>query len=201
MTHSLLYIDACVRADASRTKYLADRFVSAYQAQHPNTAVTHLPLHAADLHPLDAGMLAQRDALLQSGNTSHPLLAYARQFSDADCIVLAAPFWDLSFPSVVRVYLEHICANRITFHYNEEGQTVGDCRASRLVYLTTRGGIFSGPMAEWEQATPYLHMLCRMLGIPHMDCIAAEGLDIWGADVDKILADACTQAEQLAAQI
>ena len=43
----------------------------------------------------------------------------------------AAPFWDLSFPAVMRTYIEYICANGLCYHYEADG-CHGDCKARRL---------------------------------------------------------------------
>ncbi len=59
--------------------------------------------------------------LIASRQFDDPYFRYARQFAGADEIVIAAPYWDLSFPSVLKVYLEHICITGITFQYTPEG--------------------------------------------------------------------------------
>ena len=43
---------------------------------------------------------------MKAGALDDPLLDYARQFARADQILIAAPCWDLSFPAVLRAYLE-----------------------------------------------------------------------------------------------
>ena len=63
-----------------------------------------------------------------------------RQFAGADEIVIAAPYWDLSFPSILKVYLEQICITGITFQYTPEGIPEGLCRARHIIYVTTAGG-------------------------------------------------------------
>jgi len=64
------------------------------------------------------------------------------------------------------------------------GRPYGLCRAKRLFYVTTAGG----PILSEEYGFGYLRELCRTFyGIPEVKCIKAEGLDIWGADVETIL--------------
>ena len=94
-----------------------------------------------------------------------PFFGATRQFASADIIIIAAPFGDFSFPSLLRVYLERMCVSQMTFHYNEKGETVGDCRASRMIYVTTRGG-YTGVMpsgypnlaVEYLKAVSYTHL-------------------------------------------
>lgn len=192
----LLIVDACVRGEASRTRRLAARLIAA--ATRPDTEPETVRLPLPGLEPLDAEALDRRNRLIAEGAFDHPELALARGFRDADAVILAAPFWDLSFPSVLRVYLERLCVTNLTFHYEADGACVGDCRAQRLVYVTTRGGL-TGPDASPDLAQPYLRALAQMLGISRFDCLSAEGLDLVGADAEALLAAAETEADALGA--
>ena len=48
---NLLFINACVRGERSRTLKLARRFLDAYRAAHPDTVITERDLCAARLQP------------------------------------------------------------------------------------------------------------------------------------------------------
>ena len=74
----------------------------------------------------------RRERLVKAGALDDPLLDYARQFARADQILIAAPCWDLSFPAVLRAYLERVSVTGVTFHYNDQGVPAGLCRARRL---------------------------------------------------------------------
>ena len=172
---NLLFINACVRGERSRTLKLARRFLDAYRAAHPDTVITERDLCADRLQPQYPEVLAERDALWSAGKLEQPMFEPARQFAAADKLVIAAPFWDMSFPAILKIYLERISVTDLTFGYSEEGAMVGLCRASKLLYITTRGGNYAGtPM---ETATPVLKALCTMYGIPEFQCLDAEGLD------------------------
>ena len=132
----ILYIDACVR-EASRTKRLADCLLKALGGP-----CTRLRLGDCVFPGADEAFLNARDRLLAEGDLAHPLFDYARQFSDADEIVIAAPFWDLSFPAALKAYLEQVNVVGITFRYTPEGIPQGLCRAGRLFYVTTVGAEF-----------------------------------------------------------
>ena len=174
----ILFVDACVRSE-SRTRQLAE-----YLLEKLGGEVTVLRLQEENLVPLNAEGLSVRDAALKNRDLNHPILRYARQFSEADTIVIAAPYWDLSFPALLKTYLEQVCVTGVTFAYSEEGRPYGLCRAKRLFYVTTAGG----PVISDEYGYGYLETLCRTFyGILEVQCIKAEGLDIWGADVESIL--------------
>lgn len=194
---TVLFVDACIRGEDSRTRRLALHLANALVEQ--DAKLETVSLSTLSLAPLDREGLRQRDALSEKGAFEHASFDLARQFKRADAVLIAAPFWDLSFPSLLRVYLERLCVCGLTFHYDEGGHIVGDCAARRMAYVTTRGGYVdqSDPAAQ-DFAQPYLRSLCAMLGIAKFDGIAAEGLDIQGKDPAAILAQAEEAADALA---
>ena len=191
----LLFVDCCVsqRGPGSRTRALADAFLKAFRAAHPGAEVETLDLPALELPPFTPEMLNDRDALASVEAWDAPVFDLARQFRGADRIAVAAPFWDLSFPTVLRAYIEYISANGLTYHYEADG-CHGDCRADRLVYLTS-GGDFE---REDSLGVLYWRQLCAMFGIPQFDYVFAGGMDIDPAQTPALLEGACALARRLA---
>ena len=174
----ILYIDACVRGERSRTRKLAVRFLEAYEQRHRSDRIHHLDLTRMELMPQTTEVLRERDRLWRAGRLDDPTFDLARQFAAADKLVVAAPFWDLGFPALLKIYLERISVNRITFGYGADGGLLGLCRAERLLYITTRGGDYSQPdTAPLEMGARYVEALCRMYGIGQFHLLCAEGLD------------------------
>lgn len=195
----LLFINACVRGQKSRTLQLARRFLGAWQHAHPEAVITERDLCRDRLSPQYPEVLEERDALWSAGKLDDPLFQPARQFAAAGRIVIAAPFWDLSFPAILKIYLERISVTNITFGYDDLGRSVGLCKAAKLLLITTRGGDFSIPEISWmEMGARQLEALCAMYGIPSFQCLTAQGLDDIRNDKEAILAQAMDQAEKLA---
>ena len=195
----LLFIHACVRGEKSRSLKLARRFLDRWQQAHPDSVITEVDLCKDRPVPQYPEVLAERDALWEAGKLDHPMFDLAHQFANADRIVMAAPFWELSFPAILKIYLERITVTNITFGYNEQGANVGLCKAGKLLLITTRGGNFSRPETAWmEMGARQLEALCAMYGIPSFQCLAAEGLDDIRNDKEAILAEAMSRADALA---
>lgn len=170
MKKKILLVDCCVRGDQSRTLQLAKRWLDKWE---PEGQVEHLKLYDLDLTPLPLAEVEERKDT-----------ALAEQFAQADEIVVAAPYWDLSFPSILKVYLERICVSGITFHYVGD-QAEGLCRAKKAVYISTAGGY----VGEHHMGEAYVQTLCQqMFGIPEFTTVRCEGLDIWGNDPEALLA-------------
>lgn len=189
----VLYVDCCIRGAESRTARLAEAFLAALPE---DCSVTRLNLMQEGLQPLTGDFFQGRQDLLTAGDRTHPRFRYAYQIAEADLIIMAAPFWDMSFPSLLKIYIENTAVDGITFGSTEQGLT-GLCKASHLVYLTTRGGFYANA-PQLEQATPYLRAIQEFYGIPHFACVSADGLDVAGFDGDSALQKACGEAAALA---
>ena len=175
---NVLFVNACVREN-SRTLALANRVLS-----HLNGTVVEYNLESAGLRPLTRETLARRDALLAAGDKTNPMLRPALDFAGADEIVLAAPYWDLSFPASVKTWIEHINCVGLTFAYGPDDMPYGLCKAKRLFYVMTAGG----PVFPPNEGFAYVETLCKAFyGIPAVQLFSAACLDVRGADAAAIL--------------
>ena len=192
----LLFVDCCIsqRGTGSRTRALAEAYLEAFRISHPEAEIeTVQPETLLALKPFDVGMLNERDALASVGAWDAPVFALARQFRGADRIVVAAPFWDMSFPAALRTYIEYISANGLAYHYDADG-CHGDCKADQLVYLTSGGDV----EREDSVGVLYWRQLSVMFGIPQFDYVFAGGLDAAPEKAPELLEGACALARRLA---
>lgn len=174
----ILFINACPR-EGSRTLELAQHLLAQLEG-----SVEELAIFEENLLPLNGKTLALRDKMTAKESFDHPLFKYARQFAQADTVVIAAPFWDLSFPSALKIWLEYVMAKEITFRYTEEGFPCGLCKAKRLFYISTAGG----PVLPQHLGFSYVDALAKnYFGIGETVLFSAENLDVIGADVASIL--------------
>ena len=94
---NLLYIDACIRDEESRTKRIAEPIVAELANRYN---VTKLALNDLDLDVVQKELLNKR----MHGEIPQKVMAWAEQMRDADRIVIAAPFWDMSIPAALKVF-------------------------------------------------------------------------------------------------
>ena len=180
MMDKILFVNACVR-EQSRTHRLADCVL-----KQLNGEACERRLDKEHLQPLDGRLLEKRDRLLAEGACSDEMFRYAREFAKADTIVIAAPYWDMNFPALLKLYLEQVMVCGITFRYSEEGIPQGLCRAKRLIYVTTAGG----PI-YFNFGFDYVRALAEQFwGIRDVQFFHAQNLDIVGSDVEQIMAEA-----------
>ena len=188
----LLFIDACVNRGISRTEQLAQTLLKEMN-QNGEYEIETLNLEDEDLKLFTGKESALRESLTRAGNFEGPLFTYAKQFAAADRIVVAAPYWDFSFPARMKCYLEQICVTGLTFTFSSKGIPGGLCHADSLHYVTTSGG----SSGELNLGYEYLEKLCKVYyGINETVCYTAEGLDIEGNSVEEIMKEAEEKAVQ-----
>ena len=178
----LLFLNACIDRERSRTLRIARAAVSLLEDRGYETE--EIVLEDEYVLPMTTEILGKRNTLLKEGRYDNPMFSNARTFKDADRIIIAAPFWDFGFPSVLKTYLESVSCPGITYRYTPEGELIGLCRAERITYITTRGGFISD---EKDLGFATIGELGNYFGIPEVDCISANAMDIPTTDVDATI--------------
>ena len=174
----ILFVNACVRKE-SRTLRLAKRLLN-----NLNGDIKEVRLEEVSFPVVDEAFIKRREALKNIGKYDDPMFDLGKDFANADTIVIAAPYYDLSFPAMLKQYFEQINVLGLTFTYSETGIPEGLCKAKSLYYITTAGG----PILSDDLGFGYVKALANnFYGIKEVHQIKAEGLDVIGADVDMIL--------------
>ena len=177
----ILLINACVRP-CSRTLELTDTLLKKLNGDVQEIKLYETPLPILDMNGMEKRKLAE-----QNKDFSDEFFAVAKQFAAADIIVIAAPYWDLMFPAVLKIYLENITVADVTFRYSDEGIPQSLCQAKSLYYVTTSGGF----IGKNDFGFLYVKALAEnFFEIKDVKRYTAEGLDISGADVEKLLSKA-----------
>ena len=175
---NILFINACVRRN-SRTRILAERVLKQLDG-----TVTEVNPATATAPIISEQFIMERNEASARKAFTDPAYAPARQFAQADLIVIAAPYWDLSFPAILKAYFEQINVVGLTFEYTEAGIPRGLCKARKLIYVTTAGG----PILSDDYGFGYVKALAQnFYGIADVCQVKAEGLDVVGADIEAIL--------------
>lgn len=191
----ILFIDATVRPHTeSRTWRLCERYLQAFRESHPFMRVRHLELAKMNVKPKNARTLRNINRLLAQGKTRGPLFAYAREFAAASRILVGAPYWDFSFPALLKMYFENVCIDGVTFIY-ENNRPKGLCRAEKLDYISTGGGYTEG----YDLGSDYVCKLCTgLLGVKTYASVMVDKLDIVGEYVEARLHEGFLRVEQMA---
>ncbi|MDL2253819.1 NAD(P)H-dependent oxidoreductase, partial [Ruminococcaceae bacterium OttesenSCG-928-I18] len=190
----VLFVNACIRsAEESRTDRLCRAFFEQYKKLHPDYEVNELKLAELDMAAFTPHALNTRDRLDEAGKLDDAQFVHAHTFAAADIVVIGAPYWDLSFPAKLKVYIEHISMAGITFDYSDTG-FLGLCKAEKLLYITTAGD----NIGAYDFGFTYIKGVAKKLfGIKNAEKLAAEGLDLPDADIEGIMKKAESDARAL----
>ncbi|MBR2547463.1 MAG: NAD(P)H-dependent oxidoreductase [Eubacterium sp.] len=187
----ILLVNACVRPE-SRTMELAREVLG-----HLDGVVEEVNIEKERILPLTNAQMEKRQAACDAGVTDLPMMKYAWQFAEADEIVVAAPYWDLSFPAILKAYFEQITVSGVTFKNMGDGSYKKLCKAEKLYYVMTAGGPIYDPNLGYEYVRT---LVSEFYGIDDTTLFTAEMLDVDGADVPGIMKKAASDIEDFFTQ-
>ena len=164
---SLVVINACMREE-SRTQKILDGLLGVLGKKYN--------IEIIDLSTLNMSWIGEKDLKdRDNGYVPEEFVSMSKKVANADRLVIAAPFWDMSFPSVLKVFFENISLFNITFT-STQTECVGLCKAKKVLYITTRGmNIKTGD--PLEQATPYIKALSKLWGLGELYVVSAQNMD------------------------
>lgn len=173
--NKLIFVNACTREEESRTLMISKGIIGELSKKYD---IKEYNLNSLDLMPLSKADLENRINNCYSPKN----VELAREFANADRIVVAAPFWDMGIPAILKTFIECISLSGITFKDSNTG--LGGCIASKMLYITTRGLDIKDD-DPLEAASPYLKALCWLWDINEFEMISACGLDIISSEEQK----------------
>ena len=168
----LIFIDACMRT-GSRTKRIASAIIAELRKRY---SVETVDLTKNIYSVADNYTLEDRN----KGIVPDEHVTLAKKIAAADRIVIAAPFWDMSCPSALKVFFENMSLFGVTFNTNAK-ECYGLCKAEKVMYITTRGmNISTGD--PLEQATPYIKAISYLWGWGELTVVSAQNMDYSSAE-------------------
>jgi len=175
----ILRIDSSARQDGSISRAIGDEVVRRLTARHPGATLAHLDLAGGMPHIDDAWVTANLTAADERSPAQRTRLSlsddHVAALRDADAVVLTAPVYNFSIPSVLKAWIDHVCRAGLTFRYTADGPQ--GLLADRPVYLVmASGGVPFGSPVDF--ASGYLRQVFRFVGIEDVRLIGAEGVAV-----------------------
>jgi len=202
---SILVIDSSPRGDQSITRKITQFTAEQLQKQHPGAKITNRDLAAHPLPHLTGAHIAayytpaeqRNDGLKEIIRESDAAVA---ELQAHDLIVIGAPMWNFSIPSVLKSWIDHVVRAGVTFSYDANGAK-GHVLGKKVIVVLATGGLYSqGPYAAMDFQTNYLKSLFAFIGMTDVTFIRAEGIGMGEEAVKKALASAEAQAQAATAK-
>ena len=170
---TLLRIDASVRPHGSTTREIADEFQSRWQTLNPDGIVVRRDLAAEAVPHLTTATV---EAFHQPDASSAELALsdlWIRELMDADHVLIASPLYNLTLPSTLKAYFDHVVRVGLTFEAKEDGYR-GLLMGKAATLVTARGGP-GKPGDSSDFQTGYLKAILAFIGIETVDVMAVNG--------------------------
>ncbi|EJT5936855.1 TPA: NAD(P)H-dependent oxidoreductase [Clostridium perfringens] len=192
----VLYIKANIKNEGeSRTFKVSDSFVEEYKRNNPEDEIITLDLYKENIDFLRADDLGKLFGPKDEESKNNSILKYAYEFADADKYIIAAPMWNLSFPAILKAYIDYVSVSGITFKYTAEGP-VGLLNNKKAVHIVSRGGGYDN--SPYEMGDRYLRTILGFFGIKDIETIAIDNLDVMGVNVKEKVEEGIEKAISLA---
>lgn len=201
----LLYITAHPLDELVSSSMAAGKaFKESYEKAHPEDEVVHIDLFKEYIPQIDAdvfagwGKLQNGESLTEAESQKvNRLNEIVEEFINADKYVFVTPMWNLSFPPVMKAYIDAVAVAGKTFKYTSEG-AVGLLTDKKALHIQARGGFYSeGPGANLENGDRYLKTMMGFFGVPSYETLAIEGHHAAPERSEEIKTAALKEAEAL----
>lgn len=171
----ILRIDSSARIDDSVSRELGDQIVTRLIAEAPGATVVQREL-SSGVAPIDGAWVDANFTSPESRGAAQVARlslsdSLIEELRDADIIVMTAPIYNFSVPSVLKAWIDQVCRAGLTFRYTANGPE--GLLDDRPVYLAmASGGVPFGSAADF--ASGYLKQVFRFIGIDDVRLIGAE---------------------------
>lgn len=111
------------------------------------------------------------------------------QFISADTYVIASPMWSLSFPSILKRYIDCIIINNRVIKTSPEKVTgLLHDKERNMIYIQSSGGVYPKILGgNVNHGIDYFHDIFKFLGINKFEKILVQGVDMPSIGKDEAI--------------
>ncbi len=177
----ILHLDSSVTGEKSVSRSLTAAAAERLKSQHPEAEYVYRDLIDDTLRHYTAVLRIYGDNADQGTPQQKQELVIGKQILDeflsADVVVVGAPMYNLSVPSQLKAWIDHIVVPGVTFKYGPKGPE-GQCGGKKIIILSTRGGQYGpgSPFEAYDFQEKYLRAVFGFLGVQDVTVITAEGI-------------------------
>jgi FMN-dependent NADH-azoreductase len=174
----ILHVSCSPRGQASESHRLSQKIIGFLLKSEPTAILINRVVGRGAISHVDENYaLAQHSAtaeISQEGSisTSEELI---QELESSDVVVIGTPMHNLSVPSALKAWIDHVVRARRTFNVTTEGK-VGTLRDRPVFVAVSSGGRFTGERARQPDfLTPYLKLIMGTIGLHDLTFFSVEG--------------------------
>lgn len=198
---TILHISSSSNLNNSFSRQIGELAVNSLKAAYPNTKIIEYDLVKNPVPHLSPEFLNASF----SGNEDDSALGLSKQLindlSESNLIVIEAPMYNFSIPSVLKAWIDHVVRAKITFMYTESGSQ-GLLKDKKVILVLSRGGVYSEGLAKsLDYQETYLRAILGFIGITDIESLHIEGVAFGAEKAQAAYVNAQQQAIMIASKI
>ena len=174
----ILHVSCSPRGQAAESYRLSRKIIGFLRESDPTAVLLVRELGGGALSHIDARYAATQHSaaaeIFEDGSTlqSEELI---QELENADVVVIGTPMHNLTVPSALKAWIDHVVRARRTFNMTPKGKA-GMLRDRPVFIAVASGGRYSGERAHQPDfLTPYLKVILGTIGLHDLTFFSVEG--------------------------
>ena len=151
---------------------MTEVFLDEYRKSNPGHQVDVIDLYESNYPVLNFTEIERA-----RGGAGGRMIEEAEKFKSYDKYLVMAPMWNLSVPSILKSYIDHIIVSGVTFKYTKYGIPKGLLSGKKAFYIGTRGGAYPFPASLIAFDLKYIKFVLKFIGIKNFKSFLLENID------------------------
>lgn len=211
---NLLYITADSKPEnISTSKTVGREFINRFMAKNTNYTLTELDLYNEFIPEGNYKIFKSRaevvtgsdyDALNPEDKKSADRINFlSDQFMTIDTYIIAAPMWSISFPSILKRYIDCVMINNKVISITPEKVTgLLNDKDRKMVYIQSSGGIYPKILGGTvNHGVDYFHDTFKFLGVKEFKKLLVQGTDMPSFGREAAIAKAFEDMDDIISKI
>jgi FMN-dependent NADH-azoreductase len=173
----ILHVSCSPRGEAAESYRLSSRIVELLRLRDPTAIVTNRVIGDGTIPHVDMNYAISQASLHDVSQDGSMALSdiLVQELESADVVVIGTPMHNLTVPSALKAWLDHVVRARRTFDITAAGK-VGTLRDRPVYIAVASGGRFSGERARQPDfLMPYLTTILAMIGLHDVTFFSVQG--------------------------
>lgn len=173
----ILHVSCSPRGEAAESYRLSSRIVELLRQRDPTAVIRNRVIGDGTIPHVDMNYAISQASLYDVSQEGSMALSdiLVHELESADVVVIGTPMHNLTVPSALKAWLDHVVRARRTFDITAAGK-VGTLRDRPVYIAVASGGRFSGERARQPDfLTPYLTTILAMIGLHDLTFFSVQG--------------------------
>ncbi len=158
--------------EKSYGRRMTEVFLDEYKKHNPSHQVDIIDLYKDNYPVLN---YTEIESAREGGEGR--MVEEAERFKSYDKYLVMAPMWNLSVPSILKSYIDHIIVSGVTFRYTKYGIPKGLLSNKKAFYIGTRGGAYPFPASVFAFDLKYIKFVLKFIGVRNFRSFLLENID------------------------